>query len=153
MKNAVLVLSFVIGFAAQVVAAPSQVGQYRGEFEGRPGVLTISKGDAYSVSFQGDDGSNDLLGAECSSVIGPVKEVKEKKGELRSLDFEFSPGNCIGIQGRELDIDIKKGKLEISLFSHVEEGAPSCHYDQFGRRYCEKNWWYIYLTGEFKKIN
>ena len=146
-----MIFSVLFGLSLPMVAQADVTGTYKGSFDGRAGTLIVSNSGAYSVAFQGDDGVNDLIGAGCNSVIGEVEKVSEKKGEVRKIRFEFSPGNCLGIFGNDLTVYFKAGKANLEIYSHSEDDIETCFPDQMGRRNCNRMPRNIFLTGEFKR--
>jgi len=147
-----IIFSVLVGLSISMAAHADVTGTYKGSFDGRVGTLVVSNSGAYNVAFQGDDGVNDLIGAGCNSIIGKVEKVSEKKGEVRKIRFEFSPGNCSYIFGNELTVYFKAGKANLEIYSHSEDDIENCYPDHMGRRNCDRfpgrN---VFLTGEFKR--
>ena len=146
MKSIAVLLLGVLA-TAQVFAADI-TGSYQGEFGGRKGTLTLTNNNGYALTFVGVDGSSDLIGEGCNSVVGPVAEVKMKNGEVKSLAFEFSAGTCFQVEGRELFVKVKTNQVSLSLYSH-SESMRSCNFDPSGRQYCHDDYWPVYADGKF----
>lgn len=144
-------IAFLTVFAGLSAFANDAAGTYKGKFDGRAGTLTLTNDSGgYRLSFMGDDGSSDLIGSGCNSSIGRATDVNEKKGVLKSLDFEFSPGNCFQIEGRELSVRVKPNQLSLSLYSHSDD-MENCNFDHLGRQYCNTTRWPVYADGKFTK--
>lgn len=141
---------FIVALGSSAFASDA-TGTYTGKFDGRNGTLTLSnEANGYRLTFMGEDGSSDLIGNGCNSTIGSATEVKEKKGVLKSLAFEFSSGTCFQVEGRELYVKVKLNQLSLSLYSHTVE-MKSCSFDHLGRQYCNINRWPVYADGKFTK--
>lgn len=106
------------------------VGSYTGKFDGRRGTLTLTMdGQRPTLSFTAEDGSADMVGSDCASEIGQLTNVdfdQKKSGvELDDATFAFTPGNCISIRGRTVNLDFrhKNGapyKVNASIYHETE---------------------------------
>lgn len=131
--------------------AADATGTYTGSFDGRNGTLTLAQNaNGYSLHFMSVDGSSDLIGEGCQSTIGATKKVKEKNGTLSSLIFEFDPGVCFQVEGRELSLKVKDNQLSISLYARTET-IENCNFDVNGRQYCNDVNFPVYADGKFKR--
>lgn len=131
--------------------AADATGTYSGSFDGRKGTVTLAQNaNGYSLTFQSVDGSADLIGEGCQSMIGAAKKVKEKNGTLSSLVFEFTPGVCFQVEGRELNVKVKGNQLSLSLYARTET-MENCNFDANGRQYCNDVNFPVYADGKFKR--
>lgn len=149
MKSIFSLFAFVLAFTFTLQAQADTATIYTGKFNGKRGQAQIvESAGVYSFSFSANDGSSDLIGAGCDSSVGASKKVKVKDGEVRKIVFAFDT-KC-DVQGNEMVAELKEGVLRLSIYQG-EEVSEICNVDQWGRTYCRKQYWPIYLTGKFTK--
>lgn len=171
-----LVLTFVVSCnrvtspdgtvpAEYLEIAKNYTGDYSGKFSGTKGTLRITlDGNRPVAQFIGADGSDDITGnSHCAAVIGRLVAITpQKKNNITrvgSAEFSFDAPRCPRIMGRTLTLDFKhNGATPTSLSAsvleeHVTEWREICHFDQWGRQYCNRTPWDYdrYLSGSFKR--
>lgn len=147
MKSTLIMLSIFAVTLFSIGASADATAAYAGKFEGRSGTLNLMSAEgAYSLSFAGADGSNDLIGRGCETQIGASTSVKVKDGVLKKIEFKFT-SNC-DVAGRELVAEFKKNTVRLSVYQG-EKVVPICQWDQWGRQYCRNQYFANYLTGKF----
>lgn len=139
-----------IAFFAYGFSASAQT--YVGKFNGVAGVLTLQAANqTYTASFTGNNGQKGFLKG-CESSVGRLLKYKEKNGVLRQLLFAFNPNYCVSVQGRDVQMDFKNSKVEVSILSHTEQYQPPCIPDWQGHQNCPfPEYRPVYFYGKFTR--
>lgn len=161
MKIAFLIMTAVLfPTFAKAGLVDQYIGRYYGKIDKRVGTLIIEKsGNSFAISFKGDDGTTDILGENCKSMLGQMVHLdidnKENKLQIDSADFAFSPGNCADrSKAKTLYVDFKHkdGKLvglRASILIGSREVPGNCTNAE-GRDYCSPlTTQYEFMSGQF----
>lgn len=142
-----LTLAFCLGFIALVFSGCDEVdiqdgripAQYLDQVRALTGNYIISSGTGFgsapahslSVSLAGDrlvlTARPDLLNPNCHSTIGLLRKARidEENGQytVEGGSFYFNPGNCVSVEGKKLDVDLRVRNGSIQLHTSVLEGT------------------------------
>lgn len=145
--------------------AQKYVGEYRGQFEGEDGSLTLTlDGNKPILSFRSVNGETDILGANCHSTIGNLVAINPEKHNnvirVDSAEFAITSGSTdCPLLGKNLLLDFKHDgdlpvKIDINVLSRYEqEWQTFCYPDGSGGQHCTQEPWNVpvYYSGTFKR--
>jgi hypothetical protein len=125
-------------------------GIYHGTFETKSSQIEIRfNGDAPELIYT-DKFGHEILDEKCHSKIGKLNRLAllDEKNRIFSSQavFEFDPGACKEIQGRELILTLKdENRFILEIY---EETVPESYCNQNG---CYENRKFTYLKGSFSR--
>ena len=136
------------------------MGTYSGYADSQPTTINVALDGNHLVMTA----SPDVLGAQCSSRIGDLKRVRvggnNNNYYVEGASFAFDPNYCVMVQGRELDVSLRRQNGQIRLSTSVlestewrQECTPECTPMNGCQNHCQMVPYQKYARGNFVKVN
>lgn len=153
--------------AEYIGVAKTLEGAYLGQFDKMPSELSFKmEGDTPVLTYT-DIFGHDLIGRNCGSSIGKLKEVTlsdETPPTIEMATFELNPGHCsfdsptidvaVSIHGNDVKLDLSAVRSQSQMYV---PGQVVCHPDNQGHPVCFEGQGhyethYNYANGSFTKV-